>query len=88
MPTTCDIYFQNNRKGIFSPGQKLLITVRLKLTEELKYRTIYIRIQGTTRVRFTKDDCNRNGNFIANEDILDVQKHLFNEYGKKHDTLH
>lgn len=84
MPTTCEIHFINNQTGIFFPGQKIFTTVRLKLTEELKYRTFYIRIQGTARVRFTTDDCKRDGNFVANEIILDVQKRLFHGNGILH----
>lgn len=87
MPATCKIHFENNSERIFFSGQKLFMTVRLKLTEELKYRRIYIQIQGTTHVRFTRDDCRREGNFVVNEDNLNVQKRLENGNGNYHESL-
>lgn len=76
MPTTCKINFENHQKFVYS-GQKLRITVRLKLTEELKVRSIYIHLRGKTHVRFFLcDDCKLEGSYIANEDVLDMENCL------------
>lgn len=71
MPTTCQINFDNNLKKIFFAGQKLHITVRLKLTDEKIVRGISIHLRGTAHVRcFTKD-----------EDVLDMTKCLAGDNG-------
>lgn len=83
MPTTCDINFENNPQKMCFPGQKLHITVRLKLTEEMKVRGIYIHLRGTAYVRFVIDDAKRSGLFTTDEDVLDIRKHLIDGEGKK-----
>lgn len=83
MPTTCEINFENNPQKICFSGQKLYITVRLKLTEEIKIRGIYIQLRGIAHVRFVIDDARRNGNFTTDEDVLNIRKHLMNEKGKQ-----
>lgn len=83
MPTTCDINFENNPQKICFPGQTLHITLRLKFTEEIKIRGIYIHLRGTARVRFIIDDAKRSGLFTTDEDVLDIRKHLIEENGKQ-----
>lgn len=68
--------FGNHPEKIVFTGQTITITVRLSLTEELKVRSIYIHLRGKTHVRFLKDDLKRDGSYVANEDILDMQKCL------------
>lgn len=75
MPTTCKIHFENNEKFVYS-GQKQRITVRLKLTEEIKVRSIYIHLRGKTHVHFMVDDSKREGSYVASEDVLDMQNCL------------
>lgn len=76
MPTTCEIHFENNPKKVFFSGQKLNITVRLMLTEEIKVRGIYIQLRGTAHVRFFS-----NGYHTADENVLDITKNLAGENG-------
>lgn len=76
MPTTCEINFENNPKKVFFSGQKLHITVRLTLTEEMKIRGVYIQLRGTAHVRFFS-----NGYQTADEDVLDMTKSLVDENG-------
>lgn len=77
MPTTCEINFENNPRKVFFSGQKLHITVRLMLTEEIKVRGIYIQLRGTAHVRFFS-----NGYHTADEDVLDTTKCLTGVKGK------
>lgn len=81
MPTTCLINFENNAQKIVFSGQKLHITVRLKLTEEIKVRGIDIHLRGTAHVRFFI-----NGYYAADEDVLDMRKCLVD--GKGNAELH
>ncbi|XP_031639387.1 arrestin domain-containing protein 17-like, partial [Contarinia nasturtii] len=76
MPTTCKMNFGNHPEKIVFSGQTITITVRLSLTEEIKVRGIYIHLRGKTHVRFLIDDLKRDGSFVGNEDILDMQKCL------------
>lgn len=71
MPTTCQINFENNLQKIVFAGQKLHITVRLKLTEEVKVRGIHIHLCGTAHVRFFA-----NRYYTTDEDVLDMRKCL------------
>lgn len=79
MPTTCLINFENNAQKIVFSGQKLHITVRLKLTEEIKVRGIDIHLRGTAHVRFFI-----NGYYTADEDVLDMRKCLVDGKGMLH----
>lgn len=76
MPTTCEINFENNPKKICCSGQKLYITVRLKLTEEIRCRGVYIQLRGTAHVRFVIDDAKRTGCYTTEEAVLDIRKQL------------
>lgn len=77
MPTTCKIYFENNPHKIVFSGQKLQMTVRIKLTKDIKIRGVNIHLRGTTHVRFS----DRYGNYAADEDVLDITKCLLNRNG-------
>lgn len=77
MPTTCVINFEKNPKKVFFSGQKLHITVRLTLTEEIKVRSVYIQLCGTAHVRFFS-----NGYHTADENVFDMTKSLAGENGK------
>lgn len=87
MPTTCEINFENNPQKICFSGQKLHITVRLKLTEEIKIRGIYIHLRGTAHVRFVVDDAGRGGNFTTDEDVLNIRKYLVDGKSKQSQRL-
>lgn len=52
MSTACEIEinFENNPKKICFSGQKLNLTVRLKLTEDVEIRTVYIHLRGKAHV--------------------------------------
>lgn len=76
MPTTCVINFENNPKKVFFSGQKLHITVRLTLTDEIKVRNVYIQLRGTAHVRFFSS-----GYQTADEDVFDMTKSLVDENG-------
>lgn len=80
MPTTCKIYFENNPKKVFFSGQKLHVNVRLKLTEQVKVRSIYIHLRGVARARFAFDDEGKNANHWA-YDVLNIRKYLVNGEG-------
>ncbi|XP_055295416.1 arrestin domain-containing protein 17-like isoform X2 [Sitodiplosis mosellana] len=80
MPTTCQINFENNAQKIVYSGQKLHITVRLKLTEEINVRSLHIH--GTAHVEFFQDDKKRNGYYTADENVLDIRKCLSGGNGK------
>ncbi|XP_055313203.1 arrestin domain-containing protein 2-like isoform X2 [Sitodiplosis mosellana] len=82
MPTTCKINFENNPQKIFLSGQKLHITVRLKLTEEVKVRGVYIHLRGMTHARFIMDDFRRAGHYATDEDVLDMKKCLVDGNGE------
>ncbi|XP_055312594.1 arrestin domain-containing protein 17-like [Sitodiplosis mosellana] len=88
MPITCQINFENNPQKIVYSGRKLHITVRLKLTEVLKVRCIYIRLRGMAHVRFVVDDCmcvssyGKSGHYEADESVLDMRKCLVGRNGK------
>ena len=81
MPTTCKINFENNPKRIFFSGQKLHVTVRLKLTEEIKVRGVDIHLRGVAHVYFNIDDSNRAGHYASDEDVLDMKKCLVDGNG-------
>lgn len=83
MPTTCEICFENNPQKICFSGQKLHITVRLKLTEEIKIRSIYIQLRGTAHVHFVIDDMGRGGRYSTDEDILNIRKILIDGRGEQ-----
>lgn len=75
MPTTCKIHFDNNKNVVYS-GQKICITVRLKFTENVKVRSIYIYLRGKTQVRFNLDDESKHGTYMGSENLLDMRKCL------------
>lgn len=79
MPTTCKIYFEKN-SNIVHPGEKVCIVVRLKLTEEIKYRSITIQLRGKTHMCFLEDDHKREGSYLANDNVLDMKKCLEGEF--------
>lgn len=81
MPTTCEINFEENPKRIFFSGQKLHVTVRLKLTEEIKVRGVDIHLRGVAYVRFSVDDSNRAGHYASDENVLDMRKCLVDGNG-------
>lgn len=77
MPTTCEIYFNNNKNcNFFNSGQKIMVAVRLTFTEEIKFRSITINFRGKTSVHFMKDDRKMEGKYIAHENVSDMNKCL------------
>lgn len=49
--TTCDITFENNHLKVFSAGQMMRGSVRLRLHEEKKVYGVYVRIWGRAYAR-------------------------------------
>lgn len=87
MPIACQINFENNPQKIVFSGQKLHITVRMKLTEEMKIRRIYIQLRGMAHVSFVIDDCmcvssyGQSGRYTTDETVLDMRKCLVDGNG-------
>lgn len=75
MPITCEIHFESNENIIYS-GQRFGITVRLKLTEELKFHDITFQVCGKTHVGFVRDDSRKEGSYVNNDHFLDLRKCL------------
>ena len=88
MQAACQINFENNPQKIVFSGQKLHITVRMKLTEEIKIRRIYIQLRGMAHVSFVIDDCmcvssyGQSGRYATDENVLDLRKCLVDGNGK------
>ncbi|XP_037026630.1 arrestin domain-containing protein 2-like [Bradysia coprophila] len=82
MPTACEINFEHNPQKIVYCGEKIYVTVRLRLTEEIKVRSIDFYLNGTAHVRFFKDDSNRDGYHTERENVLDIRKCLAGGNGK------
>lgn len=76
MPTTCEINFEHNPQKIVFCGEKIHVTVRLRLTEEIKVRSIDFYLDGMAHVRFFKDDSNKDGYHTERENVLDIRKCL------------
>lgn len=75
MSITCVIHFDNN-KNIFHPGQKIGITVRLKITEKIRIRNITLQLCGKSHVNlWAKDE----GEYDYYHNVLDVEKYLIHE---------
>lgn len=93
MSTTCQINFENNPQKIVFSGQKLHITVRIKLTEEIKIRRIYIQLRGMAHVSFVIDDCmcvssyGQSGRYATDESVLDVRKCLVDGNGNANKSV-
>lgn len=78
MPITCEIHFENSPQKIVFPGQTFFVTVRIKLTEGIKVRAVYIHLRGMAHVQYS----DRTGRYACDEDVLDITKRLFN--GNRH----
>lgn len=84
----CAIFlFENNSTSVYYSGHLICGTVNFKLNERKNVRSVYVKVFGTTFVRWTKNNKQNAKAYFGRENILEKRIDLITESNGNNDNV-